>query len=280
MDAKILFQLNESYRHGVYNQIDEEVLSEEEILDIQEWVEALIEEGYDLDQYTDEDLYEAYLEDLQEATAMAKRGYDEVPIRREIARRTGGGESADRATALENKPTFGWRGANTEARQKLARTQRGDFRNTTSSNPGLHGYTHKSDDPKVNAKQEARGAQRGVLTPNERRQLNREEFDLYDLVSEYLVSEGFCDSYEDADVIMANMSDDWRDEIIEATVMSVTSPSGTKRTLNFAKAAPSKNLETPARLAAIRDIMQQRVNRRAPEIEKRLKRRYNIPIKP
>lgn len=215
MDAKILFQLNESYRHGVYNQIDEEVLSEEELLDIQEWVEALIEEGYDLDEYTDEDLYEAYLEDLQEATAMAKRGYDEVPIRRQIASNTGGGAAADRATALADKPTYGWRGANTQARQNLARKQRGDFRSTTSSNPGLHGYGHQSNDPAVKAKQAARGAQRGVLTPNERRQLNREEFDLYDLVSEYLVSEGFCDSYGDADVIMVNMSEEWRDGIVE-----------------------------------------------------------------
>jgi hypothetical protein len=42
----------------------------------------------------------------------------------------------------------------------------------------------------------------------------QESFDLYDLVSEYLVSEGFCDSYEDADVIMANMSEEWREGII------------------------------------------------------------------
>jgi hypothetical protein len=42
-----------------------------------------------------------------------------------------------------------------------------------------------------------------------------EELDLYDIVSEYLVSEGFCDSYEDAGVIMANMSEEWRDGILD-----------------------------------------------------------------
>lgn len=47
------------------------------------------------------------------------------------------------------------------------------------------------------------------------RKLNREELDLYDIVSEYLVSEGFCESYEDADVIMANMSEDWREDILD-----------------------------------------------------------------
>jgi hypothetical protein len=45
-----------------------------------------------------------------------------------------------------------------------------------------------------------------------------EELDLYDMVSEYLVSEGFCDSYEGADVIMANMSEEWRESIVNTLI--------------------------------------------------------------
>ena len=105
--------------------------------------------------------------EVDEATAMAKRGYDETKLRK----RAGGGEAADRATALADKSTFG--DANkARQRQNLARKQRGDFRNTASSSPGLHGYAHKSDDPKVKAKQAARGAQRSALTPVERQKLN------------------------------------------------------------------------------------------------------------
>jgi hypothetical protein len=105
--------------------------------------------------------------EIDEATAMAKRGYDETKLRQ----RAGGGEAADRATSLENRPTYG--DANkAKQRQNYARAQRGDFRKTASSNPGLHGYSHKSDDPKVKAKQAARGAQRGALTPNEKKNLN------------------------------------------------------------------------------------------------------------
>ena len=114
---------------------------------------------------------------VDEATAMSKRGYDESPIRQKIAKSTGGGEAADRATALEKRPTYG--DANkAKQRQTYARKQRGDFRNTNSSNPGLHGYGHKSDDPKVKAKQAARGAQRGsaALTPAEKKQFNRESY--------------------------------------------------------------------------------------------------------
>ena len=125
-------------------------------------------------------------EEIEEATAMAKRGHDETAIRQKIAKSTGGGAAADRATKLADKPTYGDSGKQ-KARENLARKQRGDFRKTTSSSPGLHGYGHKSNDPEVKAKQAARGAQRGALTPDEKKRLNREEFELW--VNE-LVEEG------------------------------------------------------------------------------------------
>ena len=162
----------------------------------------------DANQYRD--LMEAYNQvhaPIDEATAMAKRGYDEAPIRQKIAKSTGGGESADRASALEKKSTFG--DANKEKqRQNLARKQRGDFRKTTSSSPGLHVGQHKSDDPKVKEKQAARGAQRGALTPAEKKQFNREEFDIFDLVLEFLQSEGYAETLEEAEWMMANLIDE------------------------------------------------------------------------
>ena len=114
--------------------------------------------------------------EVDEATAMAKRGHDETAIRNKIAANTRGGAAADRATALADKPTYGDR-VKQAARQRLAQKQRGDHRKTTSSNPGLHGYGHKSNDPAVKAKQAARGAQRGALTPNEKKELNREQYE-------------------------------------------------------------------------------------------------------
>jgi hypothetical protein len=145
---------------------------------------------------------------------MAKRGLDEPAIRKQIASNTKGGEAADRATALENQPTYG--NKNKEAqRSRYARAQRGTFRDTTSSNSGLHGYAHKATNPADKAKQDARGAQRGVLTNRERQQLNREEVDLFDYLLEYLVAEGYADSNDAAIAIMANMSEEWRESITE-----------------------------------------------------------------
>ena len=152
--------------------------------------------------------------EIDEATAMAKRGYDETEIRNKIAKSTGGGKFADKATALADRQTYGNK-SKKEAREKLARKQRGDFRDTTSSNPGLHGYAYKSNDPAVKAKQAARGAQRGALTPNEKKELNREAYAAYEFVASYLLENNFANTVEDANVIINNMSENWFESIIE-----------------------------------------------------------------
>jgi hypothetical protein len=152
MDPINLMRLNETYRHKVYA---EEILSEEELADITQWVESLVQEGYDLDQFSDEELYTAYLEEAK-------------------------GEGPEHA-----KPG--------------TKTYQSVFR----------GYKPKSPSEKE-------AMHRGSGSKAKRRADNMEEsVDLYDIVSEYLVSEGFCDSHEDADVIMANMSEEWRESIME-----------------------------------------------------------------
>jgi hypothetical protein len=44
-----------------------------------------------------------------------------------------------------------------------------------------------------------------------------EDVDLYDLVLEHLLDEGYADTEDAATVIMANMSEEWREEILEVT---------------------------------------------------------------
>jgi hypothetical protein len=154
------------------------------------------------------------VKEIDEATAMAKRGYDETEIRNKIAKSTGGGKFADKATELENRPTFGNK-SKQASRENLARTQRGDFRRTTSSDYGLRLGAHKSDDPAVKAKQAARGAQRSALTPREKKQLNREAYEAYEVVVSYLLENNFATTMEDANSIINNMSESWFNQIIE-----------------------------------------------------------------
>lgn len=186
------------FEENGYSIISEETLEEQFYEDVELVANWLQEEG--IIQTEDEffslmdDLNEEEIDELYtvviEATAMAKRGYNEAPIRNKIAANTQGGAAADRAKALADKPTYGASGTNPQARQRYARSQMGTHRQTTSSNPGLHGYAHKSNDPAVKAKQAARGAQRGsaTLTPNEKKQFNREEFDNW---VNSLVEEGY-----------------------------------------------------------------------------------------
>jgi len=189
-------------------------------------------------------LYEAYQQvnaPIDEATAMAKRGYDEAPIRQKIAKSTGGGEAADRASALEKKSTFG-DAKKAKQRSDYARKQRGDFRSTTSSSPGLSGYAHKSDDAGVKAKQAARGVQRGALTPAEKKQLNREEYDIFDVVLEFLQAEGFAETLEEAEWMMANMIDEEAIEIVVGEGYQRNPEKGEKEDKKY---APVRGEKTP-----------------------------------
>jgi hypothetical protein len=187
MDPIIFAQLNEAYQKGVYTQ--EKTLSEEELIGIEEWVNSLIEEGYDLDQYTDDDLYEAYLTELYKG----KHG--------QTAQQYQAGRSdAGKRISGDDK---------TGPRHYTLGHSRSSVDSPTS--PG----SRPLNTPKV-TKSELNYARTGHKDRISKNKVNLpEELDLYDLVREYLVSESFCDSYEDADVIMANMSEEWREGILD-----------------------------------------------------------------
>jgi hypothetical protein len=203
---------------GTVGKVSKKVLFGEEV-DLFDYIlEHLVAEGY---ADTNEsalvimaNMSEEWRDDIVEKTAMSKRGHDETAIRNKIAKSTGGGEAADRATELENRPTFGDR-SKQASREKLARTQRGDFRRTTSSDYGLRLGAHKSDDPTVKAKQKARGAQRSALTPKEKKMLNREAYEAYEFVASYLLENNFASTVDDANVIINNMSENWFNQIME-----------------------------------------------------------------
>ena len=44
--------------------------------------------------------------------------------------------------------------------------------------------------------------------------VSTEEVDLYDVILSHLLDEGYADTYEAAEAIMVNMSEDWRDAIL------------------------------------------------------------------
>ena len=214
MNPEIFWQLAESYQLGVYGQVDEDILTEEEYLDIEEWVEDLIAEGYDLDDYTDDELYEAYLNSVEEEYRTPK------PIR--LMKKMGdlrGDSALFKAQSSDPNRTPEMRSALKNVSKKLEK--RGDTIQTVWS----------QHDPEK-AKARARMNRNTISVTPIRPQLPETyEVDLYDVISDYLVENNYCNTYEDADVIMANMSEEWREEIInEADIMSVhRNPSKTGR---------------------------------------------------
>jgi len=51
---------------------------------------------------------------------------------------------------------------------------------------------------------------------NPKKEDQKESYDLFDTILEHLVAEGYADTNENALVIMANMSEEWRQSIVEA----------------------------------------------------------------
>ena len=49
-----------------------------------------------------------------------------------------------------------------------------------------------------------------------KRNLNKEEVDIYDVILSHLIDEGYASTEEAATAIMVNMSEDWRDSVVEA----------------------------------------------------------------
>ena len=49
--------------------------------------------------------------------------------------------------------------------------------------------------------------------------VKKEEFDLFDYLLEYLIAEGYADTNQNAIVIMANMSEEWKQDIVEGMTM-------------------------------------------------------------
>jgi hypothetical protein len=49
--------------------------------------------------------------------------------------------------------------------------------------------------------------------------MNKEQVDLYDIILSYLLDEGYAETQEAAEVMMVNMSEEWREEILDEKVL-------------------------------------------------------------
>ena len=202
------------------NKVDEEV---------EAWVNALVEEGYDLSEYTWDDMCEMYLDEARRAdregyergtAANPTRAQTDVPhsdpsqrtsLHSKFRRR-----SDEMGRARRNSPRNRSGGRTPVSAKEKAFLQAGDrtspgrghVRSPNVGDTGRHSGEGRYDredkkNPKLNPKHSAN------------RENAAESFDLFDTILEYLVAEGYADTNEAALVIMANMSEEWKQSIVE-----------------------------------------------------------------
>ena len=125
--------------------------------------------------------------------------------------------------------------------------------------------------------------------------ITKESYDIFDAILEHLIAEGYADTNESALVIMANMSEEWREEIIneaaadqsdnqiekgvkttykaQGVLVNHRSP-GLNRVPYADRKAKVKRME--ARLKTRRDDLFGERNRREDETRAEMKRKYGL----
>jgi len=131
--------------------------------EVEAWVNQLIEEGYDLSEYTWDEMAEIY-----ESSGMSS----------------------------DNQKTL----------NRLVRQY------------GSEPFTNPSRKPNTRSASRVSAPTEKPKSPKRRTRLGNVEIkeDIYDVILSHLIEEGYAESVEQAEVIMVNMSEDWRESICEA----------------------------------------------------------------
>ena len=270
MDAQEIKQLKE-LQDAYLSVYEAKKVDQDE--DFELWVNDLIGEGYDLSDYTWDEMYESYLDE---------------GLRSAVKRLLGGGKKEteapkpeSRGAELRRRYNVGPEGSDTSAKRQIlnrsrARAERDQERygdkpfqkQVAQKSKAAHdrylkaGYSKYGADLPVSGGQGGSGGSgRGSKAARRAAALQREEFeiivnalieegydlssytwnemydiclneiqqldepastneetDLYDIILSYLLDEGYVKTQEQAEVIMVNMSEEWRQSIVESLI--------------------------------------------------------------
>jgi len=242
-------------------------LTEEQVWEeVENWVNSLVEEGYDLSDYTWEEMFESYINEASDLDMGLGRnvlrnraskptpsfqntggygrygasrnrfpqpqsrltpGVTTVPIRPRTPGVTPAPTNRPAAPTPINRPA-----ATAPASPKPAAPAGGsalDRATAAASKPAAFSPKPQSDVGAMIARSQARQAAQtpkpSASAPAARpmgsareRMLQRQSFDVFDVIKGHLIDEGYADTEESALVIMANMSEEWKESIVEARV--------------------------------------------------------------
>ena len=237
MNSQEYRNLQEAYI-GVY---DDDI---REKLEFESWVNNLLEEGYDLSDYTWDELYENYSQ-LDEA-------FKPLPT-----------EKLDNKTkklAVSSDPDSGRRQGNIgRVRSNIGKSQKTQSFGSTESQKrksakhhaksylrqNRHSTQDTKDKPDLYTRAVGYYIDRGEDAKKKHLQrMNKEQVDLYNIILSHLLDEGYADTNENALVIMGNMSEGWRESIL-----TEAGEEALKRELSYGKRKkikPTDSLKLPS----------------------------------
>lgn len=186
--------------------------------EVEVWVNALVEEGYDLSEYTWDDMCEMYLDEARTdprgrpaSGPMSVYGGKGTPSPDpegddNVSRM----ERAQRRVKRTQPRAKGMAADALNTKYSARQTGRGG-ENPSPSDRTAQGHPHS---PRRGGRS-GRGAETDRGSGNAAQRRMSEDFDLFDTILEYLVAEGYADTNEAALKIMANMSEEWKQSIVE-----------------------------------------------------------------
>ena len=161
-------------------------------------------------------LQEAYL-DVYEQEESLDEGYKDLPRLRmagQAFKKTRRGFEGAR-TAInsgETKDTIGGQIASKKSMKDVTQAQK----IINKSLPGGHSKEKTQTKEKFNKSVGEFAKKDPELAASIRkRMVNKESYDLYDIILSHLLDEGYADTQEAAERIMVNMSEEWRESIVE-----------------------------------------------------------------
>ena len=209
-------------------------LTEEQIWEeVEYWVNELIEEGYDLSDYTWEEMYEAYIEEARaEGVKPYKAGPTQADVRADAAaarQKHVSGAAKQSGYGPEDKFKSDWKlratpSSTTKRRDGSVETVSQRMDREQPYKKRMTGELARKQGSRIASAVtrtiEGPGEPQAVTMPRMKAKVSKEiirkeEVDVYDIILSHLLDEGYANSVDAAEAIMVNMSEDWRDIIIE-----------------------------------------------------------------
>lgn len=222
--------------------------------DFSDWVQNLLSEGYDLSDYTWDEMYDIYEETLDEKREREAR----------IAARRARVKEMEREGKVMTSSKRTSRMAAQRRQEKAEAEREAKLAKAAADILASMGHSGRVSDRPMGstppAPREAAPEANRRLPRHLRKdtlgkaadQALKDEYEVYELVLEHLVEEGFADDYSSANTMVEYMSEEWLVDILEANKWlqrAIKKPGALSRQLGVpeSKNIPSKMLKKAAK---------------------------------